>query len=1088
MLRVLALLLLLPLRLAAGDAGEACARLADADPEAVRRAVEDLRRAGPEADAPLRALLDSEAPEASLAGAILAARRFDPEIAVTDLEVFLLLASSDPEARRAGASRAVVAGSAVSGRLLARWMDAASEDDLCRGLETLASGPGRDPGWAREALRHLGSRPLRVRNPAALALGYHSVRGLAGDIRLALEAERDSGVRLRLWAALMSATLEPGDLPALPEEAEELASVLSLLAGTHGPELRLVIWPRIAGTGPGTMERLLWDDPARLGRLLGPDGALDIARRAGGRSRFLAPDLRVVLGDDADPGVRRALAPLDGFTPQEIVRGAAFLGDPDESVRLSALRSFDRWTRERQPRPAGQRIESALCLAAALRTCLDAAAGPGSTGEIEWAVRHLLDVGGESGPVAGAAYQALWLVHGEAGPVLAGLEGDPDAGGAARRVARLLRLGVPPDAAQFPRGLDGAARVRAGWVSGLDAETWGAMLSSDDAEEKQLALGLLGDAWDRIDQRAEITKRLVEVAGGQDAATAQAALAFLLSARPQAAPERPELDSREGWTRPRRYVVERLRALAAAPGPLDRQKASQIGMLGDRTSVLAALRGGRADDPAVLGGLLQDGRDLAFVPALLDGFEAASDSSRTMTWFHALAGSGPTGARVVAAFARDASRQARVPATAVLLSRAWCDPLTVPLLGRAALDAESRAVTVEALRFTPIRNRPPLSPPCATALSAFLLALAREDAARPDLERIVGTLGDGLRDADAATMDSLAANETLLSLARAAGIPLGRTGTAYEQIFRGDRNARSAALSRLPADSLLSISLACLSSLRCGSTSDFPEYYALEKSRTLADVALLARAADEPESREELLRLRRHLRRWNAPSDPPAESIRVVECPVPAEFDGPSARARQAAVARARPDSSTTILSLAAAAFRGAPGDELALGAVLPRLGPDALPRLLPLLNAPDTGARAAGARTVGTLGLEAPGFARAGLRASLEGEEDRAARAAKLAALLTLGDPEGAAGLRTLSTSSDPDDRLAAARALGVARGREALEGLADLAQDGDFVVRSTAGDALVSLTRRKTPPDMPPWEAADWRTWLREHPEARG
>lgn len=1088
MRRVLPLLLLLPLHAAAGSVEEACARLADAEPQEVRRAVEDLRRAGPEAEGPLRALSESRAPESPLAGAILAARRFDPEFAVPDMEIFQLLSSPDAEARQVGVARAVGLGSIACGRMVSRWMDAASGDDLCRGLRGFISGPGRDPGWAKEALRHLRAPPVQVRELAAAALGHHAVRGYAADIRIAIEKESDRGVRIRLWAALLSATLSPLDLPALPREPEEAASVLSMFAGTYAPELRQVAWPRLTVSLPGTMERWLWDDPARLSRALGPEGALGLARRAGGRARYLTPQVRLLLGDDPDESVRMTVAAIDGFAPQEVVRGAMFLSDPSESVRLTALRSFDRWARDRQPRPADRRIDDALRLAAALRSCLDSAAGAESPGETAWTVRLLLDAAADSGPAAGAAYHALWLVREAAMPALAGLSGDADLGGAARRVARLLRLGVPPEAAQFPRGLDGAARVRQGLVTGLDAGTWDALASSDDAEERQLALGLIGDAWDRIDGREILEKRLVEIAGGQDAASAQSALGFLLAVRPESAPERQELDAREAWARPRRYLVERLRSSAAATGALDRQKAALIGMLGDRAAVLTALQGGKADDPAVFGSLLQKGGDAAFVPCLLAGFEEATDSSQGMAWFQALASSGPQGARVVAAFARDASRKSRVLATAVLLARAWCDSLTTPLIEQAARDDDARAVLVEALRIAVIRNRPPLRPRSAAALAAVLLVLAKDHASRPDLERIVATLGDGLRDADAATLEALSGNATILELARAARVPLERTGSAVDQIFLGDRLARGRALAQLPGNSLRTFAIGSLSALRCGNLTDFPEYYALEKSGRFADMALLAWAADEPESREELLRIRRYLRRWTGPMTGPGPSIRVVECGVPAEFDGPSVRARQSAAIRAGWGPTAAFMSLCTAAFRGARGDETALAAVLPRLGPDALPSLLPLLNAPDPGARASVARAIATLGPASPAFARAGLRASLQGENNRAARATKLAALQALGDPEGSEGLRLLAASADPDDRLAAARALDAARGREALEALADLARDEDFGVREAADSTLVSLTGRELPPDTPPWEAADWHTWLRAHPEAAG
>lgn len=1086
MRRALTLLLLLPLRAAAGDAAEDCARLADRSPAEVRRAVESLRRADPGAEEPLRELAASGSTEASLAGAIVAARRLDPEFAVPDIEIFLLLQSPDPAARQAGVVRAVALGSVTSGRMLARWLDGAAGDDRRASLLSLATGAGRDPGWAREALRHVRSPSPAVRDSAALALAHHAVRGLAGDIRLAIEREDERTVRLRLWAALLTANVSPSDLPALPSEPEEAAPVLAQLAGIYSPELRRLAWTRAADLPPGAVERWLWDDPARLARCVGPEGALALARRGGGRARYLPPGLRLDLGDHPDPDLRRAVALIDGFTPVEIARGATFLGDPSEPVRVYALQGFDRWRRNRGPTPADERMESLLGLAAAMRACLDSAAGPGSPAETAWAVRRLLEDGSEPGPGAGAAYQALWLVREDAVRILAGLEKDPDVGGAARRVAILLRLGVPPEAAYFQQGLQGQASVRAGQVRDLSPETWGDLASSADPEERRVALALTGDAWDRLEGRAEVTRKLLELSKGEDAAASQAAIAFLLSTQPGLAPERPEMDNREVGVRPRAYVTSRLRAAAGAPGPLDRQRAAQIGMLGDRAAVLAALQGGKAVEPVVLGSLFQRGSHPMYVPALLDALEGAAESSLTLGWFQALASSGAQGSRIAAAFAREGSRQARIPATAALLSRAWCDPLSAPLLERAAEDAESRAVLVEALRFTYLRSRPALSPRCAAAFAAFLLALQKDESARPDLERIFGSLGQGLDNAEPATLEALGEHETIRALARAAGISLDGAGNAVELAFLGDRAERSRALLRLPARSLLAIHVACLSALRCGNVSDSPEYYALEKSAEYADIALVAWAADDPENREELLRIRRNFRRWGITPAAPEPTVRVVEATIPEAFDGPSARARFAAATRAPKAPSAAFMSLCAAAFRGAAGDEPAVHAVLPRLGPDALPALLPLLNAPDAGTRGAVARAAGALGREAPGFARAGLRASLDGERERPPRAEKLAALLALGDAEGSAGIRALAESSDPDDRLAAARALGTVRRREALEILAGLAEDADFAVRDSAGAALRTMTRRELPPETPPWEAADWRAWLRANPGA--
>ncbi|KAF0244966.1 MAG: hypothetical protein FD180_2063 [Planctomycetota bacterium] len=1025
---------------------------------------------------------------ADLARSVREARRWDPEGKVPDVEPFGGIASADPAQREASFSRLAFLGSTLAGPAVRRILDAAAPSDRAAYLRSLGAGPGRDRCWAKEAIRALRHPHRDVRAAAAGILMAQAGREQIGDMKVALELETERSIRSSIWYALITTSGAPEHLPALPVDSEEYSTVLGLMASGPTSEMRAAAWSAVANRRPAALPGLFWEEPARLQSLIGT--ASYITEMPSGYSpRAMTLDIRSLLADSARPQARSSAAINDDFSPVEIARVSTFLFDPDQNVRRCAQAALERWDRSNQQISESERREALARLGAAARTLLDSAVGAGDPSSAGWATKALLAAGRSSSSAATIAYQAIWIAREAAGESLLTLEEDKELGPAAKRVRRLLAFGISPQSVGFGSGLDGAPRVRSGSLQGIDLDAWRALSLSEDGEEKQLAVALLGDAWDRLDMRGEVVADIRRLAESQDSATNLAAIAFLAGQAPEQLPPREEVDYRDVWSRPRSYVISRLRLALAPAGILDRQKTSLFLSHGDRSLLLSAVRAGRFDQPTTEMALTMQGGEVGLLPILISRL-ADLEAPPNAQWFGALASCSPQGARVVAAVARDADRKIRPFALASLLSRPWADPLAEPIAEALASseNADERKVLLEALRASPGRNRLPCSPRLADSIAALLLRLAPEPGSRADIESLISTLGESLSRATPGSLAALAKEPTISAIARNYGIDYSILPPVEMQVLSGDRNSRYRALSRLPWRSLKSIRLATLSWLTCGNLNDSSETWMLQRSGELADLVLLAWAVDDPESRDELIRLRRLVRRWYYSPPPPAPvSLRLLEAEPPPEFDGNSMLRRRISTAQATSkDPSPSFFSLCTAAFRGSPGDEVALQAVIPRLGPDAIPRLIPLLNATTPGIRQVAARSLGRLGAIAPLFAAAALRASLEGETHRAARSSKLAALVRLKDPSGLEALRPMASSADADDRLTALRALEQAPGAEVATILATLAGDDDFPVREAAHSALQRMTRREYPPDNAPWATRDWKAWMAANPGA--
>ncbi len=1089
MRRILAVLALLAIPASAEDAAELCRRLGSEVATESASAVAPLRSAGPEADAALTELAESGRTGAALAGAVRAARKWDPEAAIDDIEIFALLDSPDPVQRAAGFARVVALGSSKCWRVARRIIESSDAGEQPQLISGLGNGPGLDRGWAKEALRWSQADSATARNSAASALAAHAGREQIGEINLWIQREADPGVRRRLWYVLLCTTVSPADFPPLPADPEEYAYVMEVLAGGNAPEVRQVAWDAAEKRLPSPISRAFWQDPARLQQLIGIEEYIELIE-PGSRPSLMPLDVRLRMGSSTRPEARALAAGIEDTSPLEIARAGPFLADPEYAVRLSALHSLDRWDRTMPARPERARHEAFERLSLAVRTLMDAAAGASDPGEIRWAVRHLLVAGGPSSSIGATAYQSFWIAREHTAAPLAELESDKDVGPSAKRVNRLLGLGLPPQAVSMSRGLDSPGRVRQGWIEALDIARWRGLLASEDAEEKQLAVSLIGDAWDRLDLRNDLAADLLKLAADTDPAASQAAVGVLAAWSPGQIPERAEIDGREVWFRSRQYVLARLRSSLVPQSPLDRQKAALIQSHGDRALLLSAVRAGRYDQPATEFILIQRPGEAALLPSFLDRIETLNAPLTSAPWLSALASCSPAGSRIVAGLAKEGGPKVRPVALSTLLARPWSDSLAEPLVEAAAASADpaERSILLQALRLQPGRNRLPYSKRIAEAVATLLLRLAMAPELRADLEALIVGIGDALSGASEETLSALASNRDISALGRAVGIEYGSPGPVESQIFAGNRTSRERALARLPAASLNSVRIAVVAWLTVGSLFDYTTLYILDRSSAEADAALLVWAAEDPANRDELLRIRRAIRRWSYRpfSYGDATSWRVSDAEVPPAFCGDSSKSRSRAAARVGTEPSSEFMGLCAAAFRGGRGDEIALLAVISRLGPDAIPRLTPLLQASLPGVRVASARAIGRLGPHARPFALAALRSSLDGETHRAARAAKFTALLRLGDAAGAEGMKEMAASRDPDDRLAAAIALPAVANPDSAALLALLSTDDDFRVRDAADASLQRLTRRIRTADTPPWQSQDWPRWLRENPEA--
>ncbi|MEK7467308.1 MAG: hypothetical protein AAB074_07840 [Planctomycetota bacterium] len=1084
MRRALAALFLLALPARAEDLVSLCRQLASESASERSAAIEALRKAGPEAD---EALETAQVEVGGLARAVREARRWDPEAKVADVEVFGEVASPEIGKRLIALGRLIGFGSAVSGLAVRRILEACAPADRAACVRCLGNGSAaRDRGWAREALREFRNPAREVRSAAAMALAAQAGREQIGDIRLALDRETDREIRSQLWSVLIWTSGSPAELPALPLDPEEFSTVLGWMAGGPSSDLRAAAWRALEKRRPATIPPAFWDEPSRLLRLIGTASYVEELPAQYG-PRPLPLGLRSELSDSPSRQARWSVAVNDELSPVEVARVSLFLSDPDFGVRQAALGALERWDRANEQKPESERRAALARIGAAARILIDSAAGLGETQEVEWAVRALLEAGLSSSSGAMIAYPAYWIARARTMAALKELEADKELGDAAKRVRRLLEFRIPPQGVSFGRGMESAPRVRSGWLDGVDMEGWRRLVRSEEAEERQLAGAMMSDAWDRLDVRHETAADVRRLAEAQDAAVSQPAIAFLASQAPEQLPEREDIDYREAWSRPRPYVLSRLRA-ALAPGVvLDRQKASLLVTHGDRALVLAAVRAGRFDQAGTELALIAPGGEAGLLPILLPRL-ADLEAPLSAPWFSALASCSQEGARVVAAIARDASPKVRTVALASLLSRPWADPFSEPIVEAMAASAveEERKLLRESLRAAPGRNRQPFTPRMADSIASVLLRTAADGGSPAELESLVATLGESISRASSDSRAALARDPAISSIARTYGLEFSPAVSPEVQILAGDRNSRSRGLSRLPARSLKSIRLATWSWLTCGSLNDSSETWALQRSGELTDLALLSFAADEAEWRDSLLQLRRLARRWYyAPIFTPTTSWRMFEVVAPVEFDGNSMLRRNRAVSSSMSkEPSPGFFALCAAAFRGDTGDEVALNAVIPRLGPDAIPRLVPLLNAAPPGVRQSAAKRIGRLGGFAPRFACAALRISLEGESDRAARSAKLAALVRLNDPAGLEALCALASSTDADDRLAAARALEHAPGTNAAGVLATLAEDADFPVRDAAHAALQRMTLREFAPECTPWAVRDWKRWLAENP----
>ncbi len=1087
------LALLVTSSLAAGEDWDArCREAAAGTPPARRVAIEELRRGGPEAGEALARAAGSADPDlASLAELLLAARRWDPDARMADIEPLRLL----DRAPRAGVMDAVTAfgnaGACRCGAVVARILEARPRDERPALLSILSRSPARDPGWAEVATAMLTDDSPETRRAALGVIRIHGNWHHGAALRAEIARETDAETAALAWTTLVDIARGPEDLPPLPEDPILYHAVLGMMAG-NGERPRMVrraweAWGRRPGSAaPATFAY----DPPRLVRLAGMP-ALERAVEASDGVGELGPGEMQALARSGKAPLRGAAHYHGADSANTFVRLGALLEDPDERVRNRAQEvladTFEIWSDQSHE----DQREKFRRLSLAVRMALDIPLGISTAGETAWAVRVILEAGKAVGPMARLAVTLLSEMGADGFDALLELEQDPDLGAAASNARRAIALGLDGNGLDFEEGLD--SRPWLDWFpTRIDWNPWRPFAESPDEEDRWFAASLLTNVWDLLEHREEtrrIARRLLE---DGNADISSAARQFLLWRHSVDLPEEDTLRPGEAWVRERGYVLERLRASADALAPLDADTARAIFDRGDRALVLKASHAGRfaSDD---LRDLIRAAGEPGLLPILLRELSEGSVTNWPV-WSAQMASCGADGCRLLAAVARTADSQVRAAAIGALLANPWgFEAAALPLEELSALEGEEwEAALFGAMAAGGLAWREdPLPRRTADAIARAILRLADLTVAGDRALPLVRTLGrKSLRDASPALLLDLSSRPALAEAAVASRAWIGPVRGLHERAFRAASWMRGTATDLLPGNHLELVRCAVLAWVESGSWRELPEPYRIGSSWQEIVVALLDEAARNEEHREAILDAVGRVRQYAYDQAPAAAvpSVRFSPAPPPPSFEGRSEqeRAEDASLFAGNPDT-FTFERLCSAAFRGATGDEIALDAVAPRLGPDALPQLVPLLGRRDSRLRMTAASAIARAAGPARGFALAALRGALPGETDAPARIRILAALARLDDAGAIAEVRSAAASPDPDTRLAATRALAFCPTRAAASILASLTDDPDAAVRLEAYQELSVMTQRVNIPAAPPFtRAAEWRAWLDANPAA--
>lgn len=1074
------------------DWEERCREAAAGTPAVRRAAVEALRKSGPEAEPALAAAATSpDGAISSTAQLILAARRWDPEARLLDIEPLRNL----EDATRAGTAEAVrlfsAAGAWRTGGVVARLFERGPREDRPALLEILTLSPGRDPGWAELAARFLRDESPATRRAAALVIRVHGNWRQCPDLREALARETDPPSRLVEWTSLIEIARGPEDLPPLPEDPLLYHAVIGAMgADPERPRMSGAAWVAWKARATVRLPASFGLDPARLAACAGVR-ALEEAAAASQGIGEIGPLEAMALAGSNRAQARKAALNYHSDSAEILCRAAMLLDDPDHAVREEAEEFLDDMLEAWQEESPDERCARFRVLAAAARLALDQPLGLVSPQETAWAVRALVEAGRASGPAARTAIVILAGMGADGRDALLELEQDPDLGVAAGNARRTFELGLDGSMLDFEEGLDSHPWLN--WSDqGIEWVRWRRAAESADPEDRWFAASLLFNAWDSITHRDELRRLTLQMMSDENPDTAANARQFGQWLFPADLPEEEDLRPGDAWTRPRGYVLSRLRATAGSLSPLDLEQARAIFDRGDRTLVLQAARAGRfaSED---MRDLLRNTGEPGLLPLLLQDL-AEGNVTNWNNWSTQMAACGSDGCRLLAAVARSSEPQVRWPAIGALLASPWgFESATGPLEELAALEGEEwEAALVNAIatgglswRQTPLPRR------TADALALAVLRLA-DSGATPERSRILlrGLGRQSLRNATPELLRDLASRPDLADVAVLSRAWIGPIPDIHERAIRGATWMRGSALELLPGNHLELLRCSILAWVDSGSWREPMEPYRIGATWQEVIVALLDQAARDEPNREALLDQVALLRRYSVDRDSsaPPPSLRVAEAHPHAAFAGDSDQERtEAAFDFLSSPDPWTFAQLCAAGFRGAAGDEIALDAVASRLGPDCLPSLVPLLGNPSPRMRASAASAIARAAGTARPFAVAALRAAATGEPEESARLRLLAALARLEDPDALEQIRALAASDDPDRRLALARALSWCPTRPAARILASFADDADAVVRSEAQGLLVAMTRRVNAEADPPFtRAAGWRGWLEANPAA--
>ncbi len=1091
--RLALLSLLVTASLAAGEDWEArCREAAAGTPAARKAAVEALRRAGPDAHLALvTATRSDDADLASVAKLVLAARTWDPGARLLDIEPLRELESATRTGVEEAMTALCAAGAYRSGGVVTRLFERRPREERPGMLAILWRSPGRDPGWAEIAAAYLDDDVCETRIAAATAIRIHGNWRQGADLRKSIGRESDPRASLHKWTALIEISRGPEDLPPLPADPVLYHEVLGAMgADPERPRMCRAAWAAWDRRRTIRLPSSFGFDAQRLAARAGMESLEEAAERSAGLGD-LGPLEATALAGSRSVEARGAVLEYGADSAGSFWRIAALLDDPDYSVRERAEGVLDDMLDAWEDESPGDRREKYRAFAAAARLALDLPLDSCAPEEVAGTVRALVEAGRASAATARLAIVILAGLGADGREALLELQEDPDLGAAAANARRILDLRLDGTILDFEEGLD--SRPWLDWSEeGIDWERWRRAAESPDADDRWFAAALLFNAWDSILHRDEVRKFTLSSLKDDNADTAATARQFGQWMFPADLPDEEDLRPGDAWSRSRGYVLRRLRASATALSPLDIEQSRAIFDRGDRTLVLQAARAGRFASDEIRD-LIRSAGEPGLLPLLLQDL---SDGNVTnwQSWANQMAACGSDGCRLLGAVARTAEPQLRGTAIAALLASPWgFEAAAAPLEELSRHEGEDwEAALLHAMGMSGLAWREtPLPRRTADALAGALVRIADSGSPPERTRLLVRSLGrQSLRNATPDLLRDLASRPDLADAAVLSRAWIGPIPGIHEQAFRGATWMRGAALELLPGNRLELLRCNVLAWVETGSWREPIEPYRIGATWQEVIVALLDEAARDDSNREAILDQVALLRRYAADADPPATlpSMRIAEAPPHRAFAGESDRERTEAAFEflASPDP-WTFAQLSAAAFRGATGDEIALDAVAPRLGPEALPSLAPLLGNSSPRVRASAASAIARAAGAARPFALAALRAAATPETEESARLRILAALARLEDSSALDQLRAIAASPDPDRRLALTRALAWCPTRPAALILASLADDPDAVVRSEAHQELVTMTQRVNPAADPPFaRAAGWRAWFEANPAA--